>query len=84
MKLKRLLIFLVRSVFVIIVFIFLTNIFIYYKAKPYIYKNVADVPKTQAVLIPGAAVLLNGGISPIFKDRVDKAIELYNAKKVSS
>ena len=35
------------------------------------------------VLIPGAAVLKNGALSSIFKDRVNTAIELYQAKKVS-
>jgi SanA protein len=34
-------------------------------------------------LIPGAAILANGVPSPIFIDRVDTAIELYKAGKVS-
>ena len=34
------------------------------------------------VIIPGAAILANGGLSPIFRDRVDMAIRLYQAKKI--
>lgn len=83
MKLKRLLIFSVKIIGVVLFFIFLTNIFIQTRAKSYIYKNMKDVPESQVVLIPGAAILKNGGLSPIFKDRVNTAIELYKAGKVS-
>ncbi|MFH1200896.1 MAG: ElyC/SanA/YdcF family protein [bacterium] len=83
MKLKRCLTFLVWGVLAVLVFIFVSNQVIYLGSKSYIYKNIKDVKEAQVVLIPGAAVLKNGQISPIFKDRVDKAIELYQAKKVS-
>lgn len=82
MKLKSFLIFVIWGAGIFLAFIFVTNLIIYIGSKAYIYKNVADVPKAQAVLIPGASVLANGQLSSIFKDRVDKAIELYNAKKV--
>ncbi len=59
------------------------NLAFYFKTKSFIYKNVDDIPTTQVVIIPGAAILKSGELSPIFKDRVDKAIELYNLKKVS-
>jgi SanA protein len=83
MNRKRFFKFLIRAVEAVAVFIFLVNVFIYVCSVSYIYKNVNDAPKAQVALIPGAAILANGGISPIFRDRVDTAIELYNAKKVS-
>lgn len=81
-KLKRSLIFLAWCLGVVFVFIFITNLIIYVGSKAYIYKNIEDVPEAQAVLIPGAAILVNGGLSPIFKDRVNTAIEIYKTKKV--
>lgn len=52
-------------------------------SKEYIYDAVADVPKTDAALILGAAILKSGDLSPVLKDRADKAIELYKAERVS-
>lgn len=67
---------------IIIFLILVTNAAIVFATHGYIYKNAAEAPAAQAALIPGAAILRNGGLSPIFKDRVDMAIELYKAKKV--
>jgi len=82
-KLKPLLIFLTKSALALLVFVFFTNIVIFLGSKSYIYKNIEDIKEAQVVLIPGAAVLKNGALSSIFKDRVNTAIELYQAKKVS-
>lgn len=59
--------------------IFFTNLFIYTKTKAYIHKDIGNVPKAQAILIPGASVLSGGSLSPLFEDRVKAAIELYRA-----
>lgn len=67
----------------LLVFILIVNLIIHLGARAYIYKNLEDVPKAQTALIPGAAIFANGKISPIFKDRVNMAIELYKIKKVS-
>jgi len=83
MRLKRFLTFFVRGILAFVIAIFLVNVVIYVESKPYIYKNIEDVGETQVALIPGAAILKNGGVSPIFRDRVDKAIELYKTQKVS-
>ncbi len=56
---------------------------IYFSTKSYIYDAVTEIPSAQAALIPGAAIFEDGALSSIFLDRVDKAIELYNAGKVS-
>jgi SanA protein len=82
-KLKRLLIFTAWSALAFLIFIFLVNIIVNLRSQSYIYKNVEDVPEAQTALIPGAAVLTKGGLSPIFKNRVNTAIELYKIKKVS-
>jgi len=67
----------------LIVFIVATHIVIYAETKPYIYNDVRSVPNTEVALIPGAAILSDGTLSSIFKDRADTAIKLYEAKKVS-
>ena len=59
------------------------NTFIYESTKKYMYTEAALAPATQAVLIPGAAILIDGGLSPIFRDRADAAITLYEAGKVA-
>ncbi|MCR4333708.1 MAG: YdcF family protein [Patescibacteria group bacterium] len=64
-------------------FILLVNTYIVLSTYMYIYQSVAVAPSAEAVLIPGAAILANGKPSPIFIDRVDTAIALYNAEKVA-
>lgn len=83
MRLKSFLTILIRLLFGIFIFVIFSNLYINFKAAPYIHTDMKDVPDAQVALIPGAAVLKNGDISPIFKDRVNTAIELYRAKKVS-
>jgi len=51
--------------------------------RPYIYSSVESAPTTEVALILGASVLPNEGLSGVLKERVDKAIELYEAHKVS-
>lgn len=43
----------------------------------YIYNDINKLPHVQAVLIPGAAILLSGELSPVLRDRVDMAISVY-------
>lgn len=66
----------------LLLFILITNLVIHLGARPHIYEKIEDVEKAQTALILGAAVLRNGTLSPIFEERVDTAIELYQAKKV--
>ncbi|OGI65502.1 hypothetical protein A3A95_03145 [Candidatus Nomurabacteria bacterium RIFCSPLOWO2_01_FULL_39_18] len=83
MKFKRYLIFFYWGLGAVLAFIFLTNVVILVSSESRIYENVKDIPEAQTVLIPGAAILPSGKLSTIFEDRVDKAIELYEEKKVS-
>lgn len=80
---KRLFLFMVLGFGLLVIFISLTNIVFYVGTKSFIYNDIIDVPDTQAALIPGAALSKDGALSTVFKDRVDMAIKLYEAKKVT-
>jgi SanA protein len=67
----------------ICVFILVTNLTFHIATKPYIFTDITKVPTTGVALIPGAAVFTDGSLSPIFKNRADIAITLYEAQKVS-
>jgi len=62
--------------------VMLINCFIYLKSKPYIYDSVEKAPEAQAVIILGAAVYVDGRLSPVFENRVERALEVYRAGKV--
>jgi SanA protein len=80
---NRFFIFCIIIFLVIIISIFAINLIIYIEARPYIYNKISEAPDVETAVIPGAAVLSNGGLSPILRDRVDVAIQLYKLKKVS-
>ncbi|HVV15051.1 MAG TPA: ElyC/SanA/YdcF family protein [Candidatus Paceibacterota bacterium] len=52
-------------------------------AREYIYKSVSSAPQTQAALVLGASVMRDGTLSPVLRERVDKAVELYQAGKIA-
>ena len=45
------------------------------------YNDLTLVPHTSVALIPGAAILQDGSLSAVLKDRVDAALRLYQAGK---
>jgi SanA protein len=67
----------------LVVGIFVTNAVIYLASKPYIHASASQAPEAQTVLVPGAAVSPKGVLSEIFIDRLDTAVVLYTAGKVS-
>lgn len=67
----------------LLLFVVIVNVGIYFETRPTIYKNSAEVPNAEVALIPGAAVSPEGKPSQIFLDRVDTALALYKANKVS-
>ena len=67
----------------IAVFIVTINIVLYLETKPYIYNDPLAVPAATVALVPGAALAEPNVLSPIFIERVNMAIQLYEAKKVS-
>jgi len=80
---KRIFFFIILGLELLIISIFAINIIIYVETKPYIYNDITKAPNAEAALIPGAAIFQDGALSSIFIDRVDMAIKLYEAKKVS-
>jgi len=80
---KRLFFYLAYGCGMILAVILVINAGIYFKTRSYIYNSVDDAPEAEAVLIPGAAIFPDGTLSSIFIDRVDMAIRVYEAGKVS-
>jgi SanA protein len=80
---RRFFLFTALGFVLLLVFVVATNVAIYVRAKPYIYNKATEATEAEVALIPGAAILKDGTLSPIFRDRVDVAIQLYEAKKVS-
>ena len=80
---RRLAFFVAITLGILLIFVLITNIIFYTGTKIYIYETTAEVPNTTVALIPGASVSRDGVLSPIFLDRVNVAIELYKANKVS-
>jgi SanA protein len=82
-EMKFLLLFCALGLGLLLSFIIITNVVFYVGTKQYIYNDIGDAPSAEVALIPGAAILQNGALSSIFLDRVDMAITLYEAGKVS-
>lgn len=56
---------------------------IYVNARPYIYNTPEESPQGVVALVPGAAISDTGELSSVFVARIDMAIKLYEAGKVS-
>lgn len=55
---------------------------IYLESRPYLYTR-ATAPSATTVIIPGAAIYTDGTLSPVFQQRADTAIALYQAHTVA-
>lgn len=64
------------SVLVLIVFV-ISYMIINIGQGKYIYRDLNQLPHAQVAVIPGAAILLSGELSPVLRDRVDMAISVY-------
>ena len=80
---KSVLLFFLWGLLIICACIAIINFVIYKTSVSFIYTDIKNVPKGEAVLIPGAAVSQKGELSPVFRDRVDTAIDLYKIGKAS-
>ena len=80
---KRFFKYVILGLGLLVIFIVVNNLVIYATTKSDIYDDFKEAPDAQVALIPGASVSPEGVLSPIFIDRVDMAIKLYEAKKVS-
>ncbi len=66
----------------LVIGVFVTNVMVDVGTKPFIYEHASDVPIAQAAVVPGAAILRNRELSPIFRNRADAAIQFYRDGKV--
>lgn len=66
----------------IFIFVATVNLWILGSTKNYIFEKITDVPQKQAALVLGALVYKNGTMSDSLADRVQTALELYQAGKV--
>lgn len=64
------------AVFVVVAYVDITT-------APYIYSADATPGKTTVALVPGASVSSNGTLSPVLKERADRAAQLYESGVVS-
>jgi SanA protein len=80
---KRPCLFIALGVGLLAALVVIINISVYAETRLYIYRDAMEAPNAEAALIPGAAILKDGTLSSIFRDRTDAAITLYKAKKVS-
>jgi SanA protein len=79
---KKILIVIALIISILVTCTILLSLLILIKSKPYIYSDIFQIPNSQVGVIPGAAILRSGKISPVYRDRVDTAIALYNAGKI--
>ncbi len=77
---RKIILFFISVIVLILAFIFCINIYIIKISNKSIFKNIDNIPKSQAVLVLGAKVSGNR-ISPMFQDRLDAAISVYELKK---
>ncbi len=54
-----------------------------YTTDQYIVRTIKEAPTVHTAIVLGAALAPNGALSMVFQDRVDTAIALYRAGKVS-
>lgn len=53
-------------------------------SRQYIKVSVGELPSAHTAVVLGAALLPNGEMSPVYRDRVDTAITLYKAGKIKT
>ncbi|MHB8860572.1 MAG: SanA/YdcF family protein [Minisyncoccota bacterium] len=80
---KRLSLFAALGFLFLLVLIFATNVLFYVSTRSYLYDNAGDAPKADVALVLGAPLLEDGTPAPIFTDRIDTAIDVFKAGKVS-
>lgn len=80
---KKALIFLALIVSASLIAIFLVNQNVKLKSSQYIFSEAGKAPETEVILVLGARVYADGGLSGMLQDRADTAIELYADKKAA-
>jgi SanA protein len=81
-RIKRLIILFSAALILGLVFVFGLSSHIRSSTADSIFAKVEDVPSSYTVIVLGASVRANGNLSPILKDRVESALQLYTEGKV--
>ncbi len=82
---NKILIIIFSLIFIFIIFFIAIQLYVDNYAKPFIINKKTEFPKCDAVVVLGASVYKNGSPSPILKERLLHAYELYKdgyAKKI--
>jgi SanA protein len=74
---KKILLAIIGIVLLVIVIFTVSYLVINLSTRSYIYTDADKLPHAQVAIVPGAAILINGGLSPVLRDRVDMAIAIY-------
>ena len=72
----------VISIIVLGIFSFSLNYFVASTGEKYILPEISDLPEIEVVLVLGARVYREGGLSDVLKDRMLTALKLYEKGKV--
>lgn len=79
---KRILLVGLLGLELLVVFVVTTNVIVYMQTRAFIYRAPAFAPAARVVLVPGAALAGPQTLGPIFTERIDTAISLYEMRKV--
>jgi SanA protein len=82
--LKRNLYTIIIAIEIVILATLLSYVFVDWESRKFIVSTIDELPVAQAVVIPGSAVLANGTLSSVLRDRVDTAIAIYRAGKAQN
>lgn len=81
-QIKKVILTSVLSLIIAILFVLGLKAYIERDTQHLIFEDISLVPSSETVIVLGASVHSDGKLSPILKDRVDTALELYRNKKV--
>lgn len=79
---KKTILFLVLGLIVIIMLVLGLKAYIEQDTRHLTYSRIAEIPEATTAIVLGASVHSDGKLSPVLKDRVDSALELYRRGKV--
>lgn len=80
---KRLFLFTVAGACFLLMLALACTVSMYSATRTYIYRSAAEAPQAHVALVLGAAVSPDGSLSPLFRDRIDSALDLYRKGRVS-
>lgn len=83
-KIKKVILFTFLALILIILLVLGLEAYIERDTKSHIYTEASTIPVAETAIILGASVHSDGKLSPILKDRVDTALQLFKTGKVQN